>query len=151
MYVEYPDIPQVPSNLLIERIEWVEQLVSPYTPEQIRLHGDVYMAWLNASRELEEFLQPYFTFPVTHNIAYHRIGKNIPIHVDNFRKECYNYIIDCGGDNVYTNFYDEDKVTLLHQEVIPARTWHKLNVSVNHNVTGIEPGRSRFALTIAVI
>lgn len=149
MYVSYPDIPRVPDNLLLKRIEDIVKLPTPYSDEMVKLHGDVYMAWYYNSPELKQFLQPYFDFELQPTFIYHRVGKDIPIHIDNYRKECYNYIIDCGGDDVYTNFYDDDK-NLVYSEKLPSFTWHKLNVSANHNVTGIEDGRTRFAITIEV-
>ena len=66
------------------------------------------------------------------------------IHVDQ-RDVAYNYIIDPGGDDVYTCFYDED-LNIIEKHKIEPYQWHKLDVTVLHNVVGMT--RPRIALTI---
>jgi hypothetical protein len=56
------------------------------------------------------------------------------------------YLIDAGGNNVYTNFYDNDK-NITHSYVIETNRWHILKADSYHSVIGIEPGQTRFSLT----
>jgi hypothetical protein len=90
---------------------------------------------------LKEKLQPLFNFDITGRIFYQIIKKGISTHKDVGRKIIYNYLLDTGGADVYTNFYDEDKVTELFSVRIPVHTWHKMDVSYYHNVIGIEVPR----------
>lgn len=66
------------------------------------------------------------------------------IHVDQ-RDVAYNYIIDPGGDDVYTCYYDEN-LNVIEKHKIESGRWHKLDVTVLHNVIGMT--RPRVALTI---
>lgn len=90
---------------------------------------------------LKEKLQPLFDFDITDRIFYQIVKKGISIHKDVGRKIIYNYLLDTGGPDVYTNFYNEDKETELFSVKIPVRTWHKMDVSYYHNVIGIESPR----------
>lgn len=57
------------------------------------------------------------------------------------------YLIFAGGQNVRTNFFQEDKTTITHSFVIPLHQWHILDASKYHSVEGIETGQIRFSLT----
>jgi hypothetical protein len=69
----------------------------------------------------------------------------LPIHKDTNRYVAYNYIIDPGGDDVYTCFYD-DNHNLISKTKIEVNRWHKLDVRTFHNVEGMT--RPRIALTV---
>lgn len=90
---------------------------------------------------LAKNLQPFFDFDITGRVFYQIIKKGISTHKDVGRKLIYNYILDQGGDNVQTNFYEEDKTTESFSIKIPLHTWHKMDVSFYHNVVGIENPR----------
>jgi hypothetical protein len=100
-----------------------------------------YRQYKNNDNTLRKKLQPLFDFDITGRIFYQIIKKGISTHKDVGRKIIYNYILDAGGDQVYTNFYAEDKTTELFSVKIPAHTWHKMDVSFFHNVVGIETPR----------
>lgn len=83
------------------------------------------------------------------------INEGLPIHIDFYRQEAFNYIIEQGGDNTTTRFYDlndfnkvgnklqqkNTNIESIEQVVIPKHQWHKLDVTVPHNVTDIETTR----------
>ena len=69
----------------------------------------------------------------------------LPVHKDTNRHVAYNYIIDQGGDEVYTCFYDDDQ-NLIEKVNIETGRWHKLDVQTFHNVEGMT--RPRIALTV---
>lgn len=69
----------------------------------------------------------------------------LPVHKDTNRFVAYNYIIDPGGDDVYTCFYDDDQ-KLISKTKIDVGRWHKLDVKTFHNVEGMT--RPRIALTV---
>lgn len=69
----------------------------------------------------------------------------LPVHKDTNRHVAYNYIIDPGGDEVYTCFYDDDQ-NLIEKVNIETGRWHKLDVQTFHNVEGMT--RPRIALTV---
>ena len=69
----------------------------------------------------------------------------LPIHKDSNRYVAYNYIIDPGGDEVYTCFYD-DEHNLIEKIIIEPNRWHRLDVKTFHNVEGMT--RPRIAFTV---
>lgn len=73
------------------------------------------------------------------------VNEGIHIHKDIARVTTYNYLIDPGGDDVQTCFYDDYHNLIKSVKLEPFR-WHRLNVSINHNVINIE--RPRIALTV---
>lgn len=95
---------------------------------------------------LENFLQPYFKFDLSGMVKCQVIKKNIVIHKDVNRDIVYNYILDTGGDNVTTVWYDEDMVTEVKSVSIPKSVWHVMDVTKFHTVKGIET--TRVAITI---
>jgi hypothetical protein len=74
---------------------------------------------------------------------------DIKIHQDNGTLTKLIYLIDAGGNNVYTNFYDNDK-NITHSYVIEPNRWHILKADSYHSVSGIELGQTRFSLTARI-
>jgi hypothetical protein len=116
------------------------QDISPY-PEYSE-----YRLYRINDNSIEKFLQPYFSFDLTNMIRCQVIKKNIIIHKDVNREIVYNYILDCGGNDVLTVWYDEDKTTELLNVKIPKNTWHVMDVTKFHTVKNIT--ETRIALTI---
>jgi hypothetical protein len=144
-YVRYLNIPTVPDNLLLKTIEQIEALESVWPPNFE--HPERFLLKKNADKHLEEFLRPYFDFDITAKVYYQIIRPRSPKHIDFNRSSCYNYIIDTGGEQVSTNWFNLVNSKLLeHKEIIPARVWHKIKVDVPHAVQGII--QDRFALTV---
>ena len=79
--------------------------------------------------------------------AFQIISGDLPIHKDNVTKNKFIYLIETGGDNVITEFYDEDKTTVLQSVIIETHRWHMLKVDTFHGVRNIDPGKIRFSIT----
>jgi hypothetical protein len=79
--------------------------------------------------------------------AFQIIRADMPIHKDKGTKTKFCYLLDLGGDNVETKFYDDDKTTVVDSVVLKSHKWHILNVDSFHNVVGIEPDKTRFSIT----
>jgi hypothetical protein len=112
-----------------------------------------------ANQSIVEFTHKIFDFPHVSTIQVIKPG--LPIHIDFGRTEAYNFIIDTGGDKVETCFYHPDdfyfnennklrpnnsKYREIERDCIPSMTWHKLDVSIPHNVIGIETTRISITL-----
>lgn len=143
MLFEYlPEIPPPPQEYLCSSLEQIR--LNAY---ELSYFPGVYGSFLVKHRmAIEEALRPYFSFDVTNRFGYQYIGENMVTHKDNGRVETYNFILDTGGDNVTTVIYDEDKTTILHEEVIKPNVWHKLRVDKYHNVLNIT--RPRFMMMV---
>jgi hypothetical protein len=72
------------------------------------------------------------------------------MHTDYGRKYAFNYIIDTGGDDVRTNWYDNiiDKNIIESHKIEPFR-WHVIAVNPElHGVDGIHPDRKRISISL---
>jgi hypothetical protein len=56
------------------------------------------------------------------------------------------YLLETGGNNVRTEFYDEDQTTLLEYYNIELHKWYIFKVDGFHRVVGIEPNKPRIAI-----
>lgn len=127
--------PQIPEEFCITDENILEDICQPAHPVPDYLF---YRQYKFNNSTLRNTLQPLFNFDITGRIFYQIIKKGISTHKDVGRKIIYNYVLEQGGSEVYTNFYDEDKITELFSVNIPANKWHQMDVSYYHNVIGIE-------------
>ncbi len=122
----------------------------------------------NENDELHKFVgssyEPYKLYPISGSFRLwleqnlpikigacchiHVITSDLVIHKD-YMEEKYkvNYIFSTGGENVQTNFYD-DNFLLLESNVVPAFTWHWFDGTVNHHALNISTSQPRVAITI---
>lgn len=78
--------------------------------------------------------------------AFQMFRADSKLHKDAGGKAKLLYLLDDGGFNVLTSWYDEDLTTCLQTVKIPKHTWALLKTDVHHQVVGIEPGRTRWAI-----
>lgn len=140
--LEYLDLPSIPDEWL-PSLEEIKQL-PPYSPPVLEEMNLYYLRQLTDNRVIN-LLQPYFEFDITGHIFYQYIGKNLGIHTDFGRKTAINYIIELGGNNVITKWYDENN-QVIEQHIIEQKRWHKLIVDVKHNAENITS--DRYAISI---
>lgn len=133
--INWPDIPS--EYHITDEATMIESLhpAHPY-PDY-----PYYRQYKYKSSELEKQLQPLFNFDITGRVFVQIVRSGIDIHKDTGRTIIYNYILETGGDNVYTRFFDEDQETELYKINIPKHTWHQLDVTYFHDVVGIEKDR----------
>jgi len=132
------NIPKIPEHLILPLEETLElENIFEGDSDNYTIH--------NVQKELKEYLQPLF--PNYSLFRYQTMINEIPVHVDGSRDFAINYIIDPGGDNVHTVWYEEDRITSTQDVKFPAQQWHEIQVNLYHNVTGIT-GR-RYGITIA--
>lgn len=81
-------------------------------------------------------------FPSNYKFGVQRIFNGQEIHIDHKRKVVYNYIIEPGGDNVYTCFWsDLEGSSLVGKFKIEPFKWTKLDVTIPHSVQNISTER----------
>ena len=68
---------------------------------------------------------------------YQALIDGLKIHTDTGRNYVYNYIIDPGGSDVWTVFYNENKEEIYRVKIEP-KTWYRLHTQTLHTVLGIE-------------
>ena len=73
------------------------------------------------------------------------ITKDMPIHKDLGTESKFNYIINSGGPNVITNYYNNDE-ELIESCCCDINTWYILNTKVKHDVKNIILGEARISI-----
>lgn len=140
MYYNFLQKPSVPPQLILSLSE-VLQLENIFGGESkdYTIH--------ECQEELAEYLK--IIFPEYTKFRYQTLKKGVPIHVDFGRTRAVNYIIDTGGPDVKTIWYNStpihDKIPVF-DIVLPAKVWHELKVDVLHTVMNIET--TRYAITV---
>ena len=86
--------------------------------------------------------------PVMWHLSY--FSRDMYAHKDPRTKTRMIYILEPGGENVVTRFYDEDKETLLSTELLATEEWSIMNANRYHDISGIEEGKFRYALTARI-
>ena len=132
LYRYCSQIPQIPDeivNLTEDEIRKIPNKFNGVKATKYSLH--------TATKELEDFLRPYFDNDV--NIAFQLITDELPIHKDYGRTNCYNYILKSGGD-VSTVWYNDD-LKEIDRVTFPTHIWHNINVDKFHNVVGVDSTR----------
>ena len=72
---------------------------------------------------------------------------DVAVHKDAGTSIKFCYLIQTGGDNVITTFYNDDKITPLDSYCIELEQWHILKVNTWHGVSNFAPDQIRFAVT----
>lgn len=132
-YNEIDWLPPIPNNLILS-IEDIFKLKNSFKyPEVFERY-----ATFQAQESLCNFVSSYFNYDV--NVKYQVIRKELPIHTDSIKSGAkggvkYNYIVETGGDNVITRWWDKTHKNMLYEIKCPQKTWHELRIDIPHNVT----------------
>lgn len=138
MTYRYLEMPSVPSHLIlpVEQVLELENIFGGHT-DNYTIH--------EVQPELREYLQ--VLFPNYTKFRYQTLKQEIPVHKDRGRNTAINYIIDPGGEDVRTVWYEEDYTTPTHDVQLNSKRWHELQVDIYHSVTGITG--LRYAITVS--
>lgn len=160
-YFEYLDtLPLVSSDLLNE----VRYVASNSKSTFVDTKHSTYQIY-SLHGKIAEFTKSIFNFK--HSVSVQVIKNGVPVHVDIGRKVAYNYIIETGGSNVLTAYFNIDDFIQdrnnrhlklfpkldcpfaepLYTVCIESNRWHKLNVSLPHTVLNIESERMAITVT----
>ena len=131
-------VPPIPSRLYIVDPNDIKKLGSDWEGD-----NPVYSTY-RVSDELQTWVQSFFKLPIIVN--YQIINGQIPIHKDIGRTKCWNYLIDVGGPNVATQWWNDDETEVIRSVVFRGHCWYSLNVGIKHNVTNVEG--NRIAITV---
>ena len=137
---KYLDLPCIPRHLYCEIYNSVMTNNNYFTSPDIS-----YYRIYAANSTLNGFVRKLI--PNAKIVSVQIIRTGIPIHTDIGRTEAINYIITTGGDDVYTCFYAEDNLEQKYK--IETERWHWLNVSVPHQVIGLDNNNPRVAITVS--
>ena len=139
-YYRQLNLPRVPDDILAQ----INLDPKDYT-KTLRLTHDVY-TWTD---QFNEAINSWCQENICKEMywAFQFMTGDLPIHKDNVTLNKFVYVIEPGGLNVVTSFYTEDHSTQLESIVLETHKWYILKVDTPHDVSGIEPGKLRFAIT----
>lgn len=144
-YFEKISLPNIP-NELINSLEEIETFRNVY-PNKSFSH--TYASYEVPSR-LHEFLCQYFDYSIC--VRYQIIKNKLPVHIDKGTTEKFNYIIDPGGEEVKTRWWDDllDPKHIRCEFVLEKNEWYYLNVSLPHDITEIVSPRISITVKKAI-
>lgn len=193
-YLSLPPLPAELKQAILDTVEKEWQNVKT-TDIQMNTTDDVYNAIYGIDVDLTNnlgwhykdskahfpFICDYYIFDVPaevkkwleDNVSYFTAhiqvmanGTHVPPHVDEIRKEAWNYVIEPGGD-VRTVFYDVlpeyasqtltpftvipyEKLSVSSDVDIQTERWHSLDTTRIHSVESINTSKKRIAITISI-
>jgi len=141
----YLDLPKVPDSI-------IKQLNYNYDEYEIN-DPNIYPPQTNTwtktfNSEINQWCQQhisptlYWGFMIMHS--------DLRPHTDVKTELKLTYLIRTGGDNVKTEFYEDDKVTLIESVIIEPFRWHLFRSDIVHAVKGIEPDHTRFSVSASI-
>lgn len=132
----------MPSSLL-EKLNW--DLEKYANKNNIALFEKEYLWSDDFNQEIDQWGKEnicpnmYFGFQI--------ISYDLPLHKDHVTVSKLNYILDTGGENVVTEWYDDDQTTLLQSTILEPFRWHIIKADTYHTVKNVGPNKKRFAIT----
>ena len=143
-YFRYVNFPAIPDEVLAD-INWnlkqYTRKAESKIPDEF-LWSDDHNQTLDRWGKANICSDMYFAFQI--------ISNDLPIHKDMGSVYKLNYILDPGGDNVVTEWYADDKETLLQRSKLEARRWHMFKADTYHAIKNMQASRTRFAVTARV-
>lgn len=139
-YIQYINLPQIPDNLIDNVLTKMHGVV-----DNSKSAFENYYWSDHDNQQIDQWCKQnicgemYWGFQV--------IVGDLPKHQDHGTKIKFIYLIDAGGQQVTTTFWDDDQITMLEKYVIPCHKWHILKADTPHSVSGIELGMTRFSVT----
>lgn len=140
------DIPAVPKELIksLDQIRTLPQ-VTLYESDGNTYEVDWYRVY-TCDSALTEWVKAHFPEEVD-VVEYIVSDRAIVMHTDLGRSLAYNYILDTGGENIFTEFYNDSRDQLIERVEYAVGQWYLLNVSVPHQVNG-EQSRPRVLISV---
>jgi len=139
-YYQYINLPRIPDSILSKiNYDFNSYDTKVTTPDGVYTWTDSYNQEINSWCQENICRDMYWAFQI--------IRGDFAIHKDRGTKTKFCYLLETGGSNVVTSFYDEDKTTVVDSVVLDPHRWHILKVDSYHGVTGIEPDKVRFSIT----
>jgi len=136
-FFEYVDIPHPPKEFILQ-IEEIKKMPNKNT-NLSSFYGSCV-----APKKLQQWVNKFI--PNNTEVRYHWMTNDLHVHVDYVRIECWNYILDLGGSNTYTCFYDNN-FNVKEKHFIKPKQWHWLSVGNLHKACNLE--NIRYGITVS--
>jgi hypothetical protein len=134
-FIQYLNLPSVPTEIL--------KNIST-NPADYKFESGSY--WTDQhNQKINEWCQQHISAEMY--FAFQCFDTDVDLHQDIGTEIKLNYLINTGGDQVSTEFYNSDRTTLLAQYTIDSHRWHIFRANVPHRVCNLQPNCVRFAIT----
>lgn len=140
-YYRYINLPPIPDSV----VSTIEMDFGKYEKKDQGNHGDSYKWSDSFNTEINRWCQENICNEMWW--AFQFIKDDLGIHKDIVTKYKFVYLLDTGGNNVITEWFDDDKTTVVDSVVLEPQRWHILKVDTWHSVRGIDPGATRYSVT----
>jgi hypothetical protein len=138
-YIQYINLPAIPEDI-------INNLPRSLSAYELQNNGNY--NWTDSyNTQLNEWCQKNICNEMYY--AFQFMSGDIPVHKDIGTQTKFVYIIETGGPNVITKFWNDDR-TLLDEYCIDKNRWHILKADTNHSVEGIKPGNLRWSVTARI-
>lgn len=140
-YYRYINLPRLPAEILAQ----INPNFDLYEKKDAGRHGNIYTWSDSFNQAINEWCQQnicnemYWGFQIIR-------GDLVP-HIDITTTVKMTYLVDTGGPDVITEWYSDDKTTVIDSVVLEANRWHVLKVDTWHGVRNVDPGAVRLSIT----
>ena len=150
MFIKKIFLPRLPHYIIDQIYESIKYNLDAWNKVDIPSEYDKFTMynWLPANELIQDWCKSNISPDLYWGVQV--IDENLPMHKDHGTQIKFNYIIDQGGINVKTNYYD-DEGTLLDSYIMEDHEWYILDVSKNHSVTDVISGQKRISITSRII
>jgi len=144
MFIKYLTLPEVPTSLL----EPIGVIIDKPRKNKSKIPIDyIYFQTKEIGKPLQEWLNN--NIPFEFFCQYQVIRKGLHIHKDrDNRIVAVNYLVDTGGLNVITSIFDEDRATIIQEEILKLKKWHYIRTDRFHTVQGNNFIRPRVSISL---
>jgi hypothetical protein len=134
-FVQYLNLPAIPDHIV--------NAISTRSADYVFAPGSYWTDQHN--QQLNNWCQQHICADMY--FAFQCFEQDVELHRDVDTQIKLNYIITTGGDQVVTEFYQDDATTCLDQVIIQPNRWHVFRANMLHRVCNIQPNQTRFAVT----
>jgi len=131
-------LPKVPDDIVEQIRQSASELVNSVEYKESNYK------WAAANHQVQQWCKKHISPDMYWGVQI--IDGYLAAHKDQGTKIKFNYIIDAAGQDVVTNFYD-DEMKLAETVHFLEHAWYILDVTMFHEVVGVEPGQVRLSLT----
>lgn len=139
-YIQYLNFPRIPQEML-------DKLCIDPNSYQRTISYESYQ-W---SDEFNQEIDAWGKKNICENMyfAFQMMYADVPLHRDDGTLTKLNYVVNSGGSNVVTEFYNDNN-ELLDSYCIEPHRWHIFKADTLHCVKNIQPGQVRFSITARI-
>jgi hypothetical protein len=140
-YYRYINLPKIPQSI----VESINLNFDQYEKKDAGNHGDIYKWSDSFNSEVNHWCKANICDDMWW--AFQFIRGDLKPHIDVVTKYKFVYLLDTGGTDVITKWYNDDQTEIVDSVVLEPLRWHILKVDTWHSVQGVAPGQTRYSIT----